>query len=207
MAKEPKEEKTEKIDKKSVQFSPEQIEIIQQMLNESRKSASEPRPDAISMYNLRDPKTIETVNVKRIDGMFVMGFENFQKDPYKKKPRYIQYKKDESRGLLKEPFITLILQENEDSTPIKKEMLLVDYVNEGKRDQYQAKVVKIEKKEIIEDHGFLGSTGGFAVAVDDKGLPEKRATILAQTKREERVFLVELPGFSKPVEFIPDFLA
>lgn len=192
---------------KTVPFTAEQMEIIQKMMSDVRESSRNSVPDAISMYNLRDPKAIETVNVKRIDGMFVLGFKNFQNDPYKKKPKYLKYKKDEVRGLLNEPFITLLLSDGSQKEPIEKEMLLLDYVVQGKQDQFRAKVLDVRKKEVIEDHGFLGSSGEFAVAVDEKGIPEKRPTLLAQTKHEERVFVVELPGFDKPVEFIPDFLA
>jgi hypothetical protein len=193
--------------KEKVAFTAEQMEIIQSMLAETRQASSERRVDAISMYNMRDPKAIESVNIKRINGKFVMGFKNFQNDPFKKTPRYLEYKKDEARGLLQEPFITLLLQEDEKSKVEEFPMLLLDYVTQGKRDQYQAKVVDIKRKKVIEDHGYLGSSGEFATAVDEKGNPEKRTAIMAQTEREERVFLVELPGFSEPVEFIPDFLA
>ncbi len=84
-------------------------------------------------------------------------------------------------------------------------MPLVDYMNE--REYYKAKVLDVKLKVITEDHGFLGSTGEYATAVDEKGLPIQRPTILAQTQREERVFTVELPGFEKPFSFISDFLA
>lgn len=84
-------------------------------------------------------------------------------------------------------------------------MMLVDYMNE--REKYQAKCVEVKVKKVIEDHGILGSSGEYAVAVDDKGQPMQRQQILAQTEHEEREFLVELPGFSAPVSFIGDFLA
>ena len=191
-----------------VVFTPEQMSAIQQMLEETRKSSASQKPDAISMYNMRDPKKIETVNIKRINGKFVMGFKNFQKDAFKTKPMWLQYKIDSSRGTpSREPFVTLILQENENDKKEEVEMLLVDYVTTGKRDQYQAKVVKIDVKEVIEDHGILGAHGDYAGAVDSSGIPEVTPKILAQTKHEERVFYVELPGFSEPVEFLPDFLA
>ena len=191
--------------KKEVAFSPEQMEIIQKMLEQTRTD-SNTRPDAISMYNLRDPKKIETVNIKRIDGKFVMGFKDWQKDSFKKKKQWLQYKLDASRGSApsREPFITLFLQENEDDTIEEREMLLVDYITEGKRDQYRAKVLDIKLKEVIEDHGFLGGRGEYAGDIDDKGNPLPVQKILAQTKHEERVFFVELPGFSKPVEFSSD---
>jgi len=195
--------------KKDVVFDADQMAVIQSMIEQARAGNDSRRPDAISMYNLRDPKKIETVNVKRIDGKFVMGFVNHQKDAFKKKPKWLEYELDNSRGgpASREPFITLLLQEDENSQVEKRKMLLVDYVTEGKRDQYQAKVVHIDLKEVIEDHGYLGARGEYAGEVDDKGVPVTSTKILAQTKHEERVFLVELPGFSKPVSFISDFLA
>ncbi len=190
-----------------VVFNEDQLAAIQAMLDQVRKNGDSRRPDAISMYNLRDPKKIESVMVKRIDGKFVMGWKNLQKDSMKKKAKWLDYKKDESRGLLREPFVTLLLQEDEKSPVEEKEMLLLDYVTDGKRDQFKAKVVRIDEKDIIEDHGILGSKGEYAGEIDDKGMPVQRTTVLAQTKRTERVFYVELPGFSKPQMFISDWLA
>lgn len=191
---------------KKVPFTPEQMEIMQQMLAEARESGNQRKgSDAISIYNARDPKSIESVNVKRIEGKYVLGFKNFQSDSFKKKPQYLIYKADPTRGLYKEPYITLILQENENEEKVEKEMMLVDYMNE--REKYQAKCVEVKVKKVIEDHGILGSSGEYAVAVDDKGQPMQRQQILAQTEHEEREFLVELPGFSAPVSFIGDFLA
>lgn len=194
---------------KDVVFTPEQMSVIQNMMEQARKQGDSRRPDAISMYNMRDITKIETVNVKRIDGKFVMAFKNWQKDKFKTKPVWLQYELDNSRGgpASREPFITLILQEDENSPVVEQKMLLVDYVTMGKRDQYQAKVVDIKMEEIIEDWGVLGQRGEYAGAIDDKGNLESVPKILAQTKREERVFFVELPGFSKPVSFISDFLA
>ncbi len=173
------------------------------MLEETRKNTDVQRPDAISMYNLRDPKKIESVNIKRIDGKFVMGFKNFQKDAFKKTPQWLQYELDASRGgaPTREPFVTLFLQENEADEVTERKMMLVDYITEGKRDQYQAKVLDVKVEEIIESHGFLGGRGEYAGAIDEKGAPSVVPKILAETKREKRTFFVELPGFSKPVEF------
>lgn len=192
--------KDKKID---VPFSAEQMTIIQKMLAEVRENTSSNRPDSVSMYNLRDPKSIETVNVRRIDGKFVIGFKDFQNDSFKKKPKYLNYKAVPERGLLREPFITLILSDGKEE--ITKEILLVDYVDQ--REYYRAKVLNIKLKKIIEDHGVLGSSGEYARAIDDRGKFLERPSILAQTEREERVFLVELPDFKEPVEFISDFLA
>lgn len=199
-----KETKEISVPTSDVAFSKEQMEIIQSMLSEVRNNSTRGGVDPISMYNQRDPKSIESVNVRRIDGMFVLGFKNFQKDSFKKKPQYLIYKADPTRGLFKEPFITLLLS-SDGVDFVEKEMMLVDYMNE--REYYKAPVKEVKLKKIIEDHGVLGSSGEYAVAINDKGIPEARQTILAQTEREERTFIVELPGFEKPVEFIADFLA
>jgi|SRR6187551_2751 len=193
----------------NVAFTAEQMMVIQQMLDDVKKDNRDSRrPDAVSMYNLRDPKSIESVWVKRIDGMYVMGYKNFQNDPFKKdKPKYYVLKKDEARGLNQEPFVTVRLQADENSEVIEKEMSLVDLVTEGKRNRVEAKVVEIKEKEVVLDHGILGSKGEYAGEVDDKNKPIVRATVLAQTKHTERIFYVKLEGFSKPVEFIADFLS
>lgn len=195
--------KLKAVKKKDVAFSPEQMELIQGMLDGVRNENRTSRPDAISMYNMRDPKTIESVNIKRINGKFVMDFKNHQKDAFKKKPLYCVYKLDGSRGgaPTREPFVTLLLQEDEGSEVEEVEMMLVDYVTMGKRDQYQAKVVNIDLEEKIEQHGILGARGEYAGEVDDKGKPISTTKVLAETKRQIRTFWVELPGFSKPVAF------
>lgn len=197
-------EETKEIKKSEVPFNAEQMSIIQQMLAEARDSNRSSNISAISMYNQRDPKSIESVNVKRIDGKFVVGFKNWQKDSFKKKPQYLVYKAMPERGLYKEPYITLLLSED-GVTFDEKEMSLVDYHDE--REYYKAKCLNVEVKKVIEDNGYLGSSGEYATAVDDRGMPMARPTILAQVEREERVFTVELPGFEKPQEFIGDYLA
>lgn len=184
-----------------VPFDEQQMQIIQQMIVEAKGSRSS-EVTSVSMYNQRDPKSIETVNVRRIDGHFVVGWKNVQKDSFKKKPLYLQYKPIHDKGA-KEPFITLILSDDGINLT-EKEMPLVDYMTE--QDRYKAKVLKVDIKKVIEDHGYLGSTGEYATAVDSRGLPESRPTILAQTEHEVRVFTVELPGFEKPWEFIAEFL-
>lgn len=199
------EKEIKEIKKSDVPFTSEQMSIIQSMLEQARNSASNRTVDSVSMYNLRDPKSIETVNVNRIDGKFVVGFVNHQKDSFKKKPQYLVYKPFvHATGLLqKEPYVTLILSEDGETFE-EKEMALVDYMAE--KDKIKCKVLNIDVKKIVEDHGVLGSSGEFAVAVDSKGLPEARPTILAQTEHEVRVFTVELEGFKKPYDFISDFL-
>ena len=189
--------------KKATGFTPEQMEIIQGMLSEARSNNTKDT-SSISVYNSRDPKSIESVNVKRIEGKFVVGFKDLQNDSFKKIPKYLSYEAMPSRGLVKEPFITLILSDDGKEFEEKK-MALVDYTDE--REYYQAKCIEVKIKKIIEDHGILGSSGEYAGEVDAKGVPVTRQTVLAQTEREERVFVVELPSFAKPVEMISAFLA
>ncbi len=198
------EKEVKEIKSSSVPFNSEQLEIVQRMIQEAKEDNRQ-SVNSVSMYNQRDPKSIESVNVKRIDGKFVVGWVNQQKDSFKKKPQYLIYKNYQYRDipLLREPFITLILS----SDGIKfeeKEMALVDYMTE--RDSLKCKVLDVQVKEIVEDFGVLGSNGEYAGAVDERGMPEARPTVLAQVKREERVFTVEVPGFEKPYEFIAEFL-
>ncbi len=190
--------------KKKVAFDADQMEIIQSMIAEARGESNR-RPDAISMYNTRDPKSIETVNVKRLYGKYVMGFKNQQLDPMKKTPKWLVYKADPTRGLFKEPFITLLLQEDENSKIEEKEVLLVDYMND--REKYKAPVSKIDLKVDVKQYGYLGSNAEYAGEVDDKGNPVARTKVLAEVQSEIRVFWAELEGFSTPQPFISDFLA
>lgn len=200
MAKE-QEVKDTKID--NVTFNAEQLSVIQRMIAETKENKSS--VNSVSVYNIRDPKSIETVNVKRIDGKFVTSWKNWNKDSFKKKPVWLQYKSLPRMDgtLLKEPYITIYLSED-GVTFEEKEMPLIDYMTD--RDSIKCKVLKIDMKEVVEDFGILGSSGEYATAVDAKGLPEVRPTILAQVKHEERVFTVEVPGFEKPFEFISEFL-
>lgn len=185
-------------------FNADQMEIIQAMIQEARGENNR-RPDAISMYNLRDPKAIESVRVKRMYGKFVMGFKNLQTDPLKKTPKYLVYKADATRGLFKEPFVTLLLQQDEKSPVEEKEVLLLDYMTE--REFLQVPVVKIDLDKKIKSYGYLGSNGEYAGEVDEHDKPVARMKVLAEVQTEERVFFLELPGFSQPVSFISDFLA
>lgn len=187
-----------------VTFSPEQLAVVNSLIEKAVKSnkpeGSEDK--GISVYGLRDPKTIETVNVNRFDGKFVIGFKNVQKDPFKKEPLYIEYAPDPIRKLNREPYITLILSDGTDTE--ERKVLLVDYY-EQRRNKYQAKVVDIKVEKIIEDHGLLGGSSGMAREIDASGKTIQRPVIKAQSMREKRTFLVELPGFSEPVEFADDF--
>lgn len=191
--------------KKTVAFNAEQMEIIQAMIQEARGENTNRRPDAISMYNMRDPKAIETVNVKRLYGKYVMGFKNMQMDPMKKTPKWLTYKADPTRGFFKEPYVTLFLQTDEKSPIEEKEVLLLDYTQD--REFYKAKVVNIDLTPVLKENGYLGSNAEYAGEVDDKGIPVQRLKVLAEVMSEERVFSVTLEGFSTPQKFISDFLA
>lgn len=180
--------------KPPVTFSPEQIALIDKMFEERTKSMTQrpDKPNAISMYNIRDPKKIETVKVSRFDAKWVIGFKNLQNDPFKKMPKYLRYGVEPIRKLPNEPYVTLLLS-NDGKEIIEKELLLVDYMEY--RDQKDVPVVKCNIQEVINDHGVLGSSSQFAIAVNDKGNPEARPTILQQSKSEIRTFDVKLPTF------------
>jgi len=191
-----------------VTFSPEQIKMIDKMMAERLKSVesrqTENPNNAVSLYNLRDPKSIETVKVSRFDAKWVLGFKDLQNDPYKKTPKYLRYGVEPIRKLPNEPYVTLLL--SSDGKKIEeKEVLLLDFVEN--REKVDIDVIKCDVKTIIHDHGILGATGSFGVAINEKGNPETRPTYKMESKSEERVFTVKLPGFDIESEFITDFLA
>lgn len=199
-------------------FTPSQIAIVQKMmddlkaqfLNSPERSQNNPN-SPISMYGLRDPKTIETVKVSRFDAKWVLGFKNLQADPYKKLPKYLRYGVEPIRKLHNEPYVTLQLSTDGKNIE-EKEVLLLDYMEN--REVQDIKVLDIKVESKINDHGLLGASGQFAVAVNDKGNPETRPTILAQSKSETRTFTVKLPMFDTEGNatdgfeyvFITDFL-
>lgn len=186
--------------KQQVTFSPEQMEVINKLIASSKVSTNE----SVSVYNVRDKKKIETVNVSRFDGKFVIGFKDFNVDEYNPTPKYYVEKLDVKRKIADQPFVTLFLSDGKETT--EKEVSLIDYLNH--RIKFQAKVVHIDSKEIINDHGLLGrNSADMANMVDDSGRPIVSPTIRAESKQLARKFYVELPGFEKPVEFIEDFLA
>jgi len=185
----------------NVTFTPEQMEVINKLINAQANRGSS---EAVSVYNKRDIKKIETVNVSRFDNKFVIGFKNLNNDAYDTTPRYYEEKLDVVRKLPNQPFVTLILSDGKETQ--EKDVALVDYVNYRKK--MQCNVVKIEDKEIIEDHGLLGRTGSdIAGMVDDSGRPVTPIAVRAESKRVIRTYYIEVPGFDKPVEFIEDFLA
>ena len=199
-------ESGEEIKASTVTFSTEQLELVQKMIEASKGSSGNARTTISRYTDVRDPKKVEKVKVSRFDGKFVLGFKNLNTDPYRKDPKYSENKFDAHRKLDAQPFVTLLLSEN-GSDISEKEVSLIDYMNN--RTQVECKVKNIETTEIIDDKGILGrqGTGGYASAVDELGNPEKPIAIKAEVKRVERVFHVEIPGFSKPVEFIEAFLA
>lgn len=191
----------------NVTFTDEQLQVINAMMQKVVTETRTSNPNApISMYNLRDPKKIETVNVKRFLGKFVMGFKNLQMDPFKKTPKYYRFGVDPIRKLANEPYVTLLLSDDGKVPYEEREVLLIDYMNE--RETFVAKVLEVKLKENIHDHGILGRiSGDMGLAVDAKGNPESRPTIAQQSKTIERTFVVQLPGFDVTSEFISDFLA
>lgn len=192
--------------KSSVTFSADQIAIIKQMLEDRMKSVrgSQKSPNAISLYDLRDPKNIETVKVARFDAKWVIGFKDIQNDPMKKTPKYLRYGVEPIRKLSNEPYITLILSDD-GKKKVEKEVLLVDFMEY--RERIDCKVLSHREREVINDHGILGQQNNYGIAIDDKGKAESRPTILAQSKSVIRFFTVQPEGFIEPMEFTTDFLA
>lgn len=185
-----------------VTFTQEQINIVNQLI-EKAASKNTGGDDAISVYAQRDPKKVETVNVRRFDGKFVIGFKDVQNDPMKNTPKYVTYKFDPIRKKDKQPYIVLLLT-NDGEEIEEREVILTDYMSS--RDKYEAKVVEIKKDEKIKDHGMLGGTS-MARSIDEKGNVIPRVSVKAESKKVTREFVVELPGFSEPVTFKEDFLA
>lgn len=195
--------------KPAVTFNADQIKVIEQMLEERMKSVrgTDNSPNnPISLYNLRDPKAIQTVKVSRFDAKWVVGFKDLQNDPYKKAPKYLEYGVDPIRKLNNEPYIVLLL--SDDGTEKKfteKRVLLVDFMEN--RERVDVDVISMRTKEEIHDHGILGQQSNYGIAIDEKGNPENRPTILAQSKSVKRWFTVQPEGFTEPMEFPTDFLA
>ena len=148
----------EKKPKKAVVFSPEQMSAIDEMFKNFQKDSKSSRSpnEAVSMYGLRDPKTISSVKVSRFDGHWVVGFKNQQTDPYKKTPKYYKIGIDPIRKLFNEPFVTLLLSDDGEKIE-EKEVMLVTYLEN--RDTANLDVLEIKKTPHIYDHGILGSSG------------------------------------------------
>ena len=191
----------------TVSFTPEQLDLVQKMI-EASKSSDNTR-GVISRYtDVRDSKSVDNVNVSRFDGKFVIGFKDLNTDPYKKAARYSESKFDIKRKLNDQPFVTLLLSTGDDAKTEEKEVSLVEYMDN--REKVECKVSSIKESVIIDDKGLLGrqSAGGISAgSVDDDGNFLKPVSVRAEVKRIERVIMVEVPGFKKPVKFIEAFLA
>lgn len=187
----------------TVPFTAEQMAIVEKMIQQSKVRGN--TDSSISVYGMRDPKKIETVKVSQFDGMFVIGFKDLQNNPLKKTPKYSETKMDIIRKLPNEPFITLLLS-NDGEKVVEKEVPLVDFMNY--RERIVCPVIKLDKEEVIKDHGILGRQNDqFGAEIDENNRPVQSAGIKAEYKTNLMKYYVELPGFNKPVEFIEDFLA
>lgn len=185
-------------------LNPEQLEYLMKMIENSK--AEENKTNGFSLYDMRDPKNIETVNVKQFDGKFVIAFKDFQNNPFKKNPKYTTMKFDPVTGKNSQPYLTLILSDGSEDENGKliteeREVRLIDYVEQ--RERFDAKVLNTEKRSVIKNFGVLG---GHAMAseVDAKGNKVSYPNVNKETKEEVMIFHVELPGFSKPLEFLND---
>jgi len=196
-------EDTPFVPQNNVAFSQEQLAIVNSMIAQAVRSSA--RTDSsVSVYGQRDPKSIERVNVKRMNGKFVIGFKNLQNDPLRMDvPKYLEYKFDPIRKLNEQPFITLILSDGKETE--EKEILLADYYRH--RDYFEAKVTDIKVEKEVVDDGVLGRGGNTAREVDEKNNPVARTKIKAESIKEKRTYMVELPGFEKSIAFNQDFLA
>lgn len=195
--------------KATVGFTPEQMELVQQLIAASRNNGEERDQEAVSRFTgMRNPKEIQTCPVYRFDGKFVIGFKDLNKDPYRKVPKYSENKLDINRKLPNEPFVTLLLS-NDGVTVDEKEVPLIDYVNNRMKVEIEKGQFEVKERDVITDHGILGRPGGgsFAMDFNDKGVPSTPMRIKAETKSTERTFIVNLPGFENPVTFIEAFLA
>lgn len=190
----------------NITFSPEQLDLVQKMIEASKSTSNNDRTSISRYTNIRDPKSIEQVNVSRFDGMFVVGFKDLNNDAYRKVPKYSENKLDISRKLPDQPFVTLLLS-NDGEKIVEKEVSLINYMDF--REKIPCKVVKINKKEIIDDKGLLGQggSGGFAGEVDKDNKIIQNVAVKAEVLREEITVLVEVPGFVEPYLFKEVFLA
>jgi hypothetical protein len=201
-------EKKAKASESTVTFSTEQLDVINKMLEERMsmvKSQTTENPNnGVSVYNLRDPKSIENVMVSRFDGKWVIGFKNLQQDIYKKNiPLYLRYGVDPIRKLPNEPYVTLLLT-NDGKDIEEKEVLLITYMENRSKEMIPVLEIRLDEK--IHDHGILGRSSQYAVAYGDNNKPAERTTILAQSKSEVRTFKVHLEGFAEPIWLSTDFL-
>lgn len=189
--------------KKETTFTAEQLAVVNEMIAKSVRSSAINESSGVSVYGQRDPKSIESVNVKRMFGKFVIGFKDVQDDPLKKTPKYIKYQFDPIRKIHNQPYIVLLLSNNGKDIE-EKEVIISDYYD--LRENYQAKIIDIKVEKTIEDHGYLGNSN-MAREIDGKGNVVSNNKVKAESIKETRKFYVELPGFAEPVEFLQDFFA
>jgi len=203
-------DETKKEKKSNVTFSPEQMDEIQKLILGSKndKDVSNGR-EAISRFtNTRDPKEIVTCPIYRFDGKFVIGFEDYNKDPYRKQPKYYDLKLDIHRKLADQPFVTLLLS-NDGKEIEKKEVPVIDYVTKRIKVIIEKPNFTIENRTRIEGNGIIAPGGGgtFAAEMASNGQFVQPALVKMETKHVDRTFIINLPGFDKPVEMIEAFLA
>ncbi len=188
----------------AVPFTPEQMEIIQQLVKQTQSRGTN---QPVSVYGKRDPRDITTVRVSNWEGKFVVGFKDMNNNPWKSQPKYNVMKQDAVRGFAKpEPFVTLILSSN--GTDFEELTLpLVDFMDQ--RMKIELPVVHVDKQEVIKDHGTLGRrTDEMAVETDGNNRPVAQTNIKMESKEVVMKIYVQIPGFAHPVEFIgSDFLA
>lgn len=190
-------------------FTPEQMELVQQLINSNKSATNERGNQAISRFtDVRDPKELLSCPVYRFDEKFVLGFKDHNNDPYRKAPKYSVAKFDINRKLPDQPFVTLLLS-SDGKEIIEREVPLIDYMNNRTKIMIDKPNFEVKMREVIQDHGIIGRAGGgtFADDIGSNGVPIATAHVKAETKTVERTFVVKLPGFDEPVTFIEAFLA
>lgn len=186
-----------------VTFTPEQLELVQQMIAQSKETSQ--KDSSISVYGARDPREITHVKVSMFEGKFVVGFKDFQNNPFSKEKKLYQEKTIPERGLTRQPFVTLILTDTEGELE-EMEVALVDYMNY--RSKVELPIEKMIRNEVIKDHGVLGKVGaGTAIGVDSEGKALSKLSLKAESKEIKTSFYVKLPGFKNAIEFTEDVLA
>ena len=196
--------------KNDVTFTPEQMEKIQELImgSKNEKDVNSGRQAISRFSNTRDPKEIVTCPIYRFDGKFVIGFKDYNKDPYRKQPRFYDLKLDLNRKLADQPFVTLLLS-NDGKEIEEKEVPVVDYTRQRMKVGIEKPNFKIVEKQRLEDHGIIAPGGGgtFAQEMTSTGQFVQPTLVKSESKHIDRTFIINLPGFDKPVEMIEEFLA
>jgi hypothetical protein len=193
----------------NVVFSPEQMEVVQALIAQSRDVSTKKEREAISRFtNTRNKKEIMSVPIYQFDGKFVIGFKDLNKNPYRKTAKYCELKLDIHRKLADQPFVTLLLSSDGEDIE-EKEVSLIDYMGNREKVIIEKPNFEITTEEVIEDHGIVGKGGGgtFAAEIDGSGRTVTPMLVKAETKLERRTYKINLPGFKKPVKLIEEFLA